>query len=287
MKNVNEITEELTIISTGNELINQFLGNDGAVRGGLYFVYGEAGSSKSTFLQWLMKTVSLTPTNIAAYFSNEQSEIAIKDNLKRLNIAGEFFLQTGHDISEFKKGCLELLEKNPDKQLWCVVDALQGMTDLNDYPRKFELDVHVVVSLREFAVKHGLIIFLIGHSNKKGQYTGTTKINHNCDVEINIANDSPTIRSVYVKKNRFGGSGSSIRLNLADGKFEIMPAKNIMELDFSKKEDQALMPRAMRLLKENSFAGKIAQETMRQGTGAIKKAVVSGIKGLFKKGKRK
>jgi len=284
MEQLKEITGKAVVVPTGNEMINKFFGNEGVVQGALYFIYGPAGSSKSTFLQWLMKLVSTNPNNVPAFFSNEQNAIAIKENCARIKMEGDFAIESEKkDLNDIMQACLELKAANPGKQLWIVVDALQGVTDAKNHPRKHGIEAHVINTLREFAAKNQIIAFLIGHVNKKGQYAGPTTINHNIDVELTITNDSKFVRSVYVKKNRWGASGNSIRLNLANNSFEIMPEKSIMELDFSSKEDQALMPKMMRLMKENSIAGKIAQETMNQGKNVIRKAIVDGIKHAFRK----
>lgn len=276
--------ETHVVVSTGNAAYDKFLGNNGAVDNALYFIYGEPGASKTTLCQWLLLTLGTSPNNVPIFISNEQDPVAIKENCKRIKIDSSFKIETEiREIDAVLALLLQQKEANPGKQVWACLDALQGFIDTKEHPAKHGIELHIVNKIRKFCKENHVIVFLIGHVNKRNNFSGPNGILHNIDVELAVLNDSRFIRSIATKKNRLGASGNQIRFNLEGDAFEIMADKALWELDFNKKEDQALMPEPMRLLKQNSIAGKLAQTAMREGTGAMKKAIIGGIKNLFKK----
>ena len=168
-------TNEETRFRTGISELDRVLGG-GAVHGSFVLVGGEPGIGKSTLLLQMCQEMSRQAKIL--YVSGEESLRQIRLRADRLHISSpELFVLAETDLEEILAETELLL---PDV---LIVDSIQTIykSDLNSAPGNTTQIKECAMTLMQYAKRHNVTIFIVGHVNKEGTLAGPKILEHMVD----------------------------------------------------------------------------------------------------------
>lgn len=174
----------------------------GAVHGSFVLVGGEPGIGKSTLL--LQMCQEMCRTAKVLYVSGEESLRQIKLRASRLGIrAANLFILAETDMDEIIHET-DLLE--PDI---LIIDSIQTVyrRDLTAAPGGTTQIKECAMSLMQYAKRHSVTIFIVGHVNKEGTLAGPKILEHMVDCVLYFEGEQTgPFRCLRAAKNRFGST---------------------------------------------------------------------------------
>lgn len=187
-------------IVTSDAELNRVLGG-GIVPGSLILIGGEPGIGKSTLLlQIVLQTKGLK----TLYVSGEESEQQLKMRADRIK-------QTNSDIYVFTETSVESIVQQIDQvqpQL-LVIDSIQTLeTSLIESAAGSVSQIREATHvLQQYAKRHHLPIFIVGHITKEGTIAGPKLLEHMVDTVLQFEGDrNYNYRILRTQKNRFGST---------------------------------------------------------------------------------
>lgn len=174
----------------------------GAVHGSFVLVGGEPGIGKSTLL--LQMCQEMCRAAKVLYVSGEESLRQIKLRASRLGIrSARLFVLAETDMDEIVRET-DLLE--PDV---LIIDSIQTVyrRDLTAAPGGTTQIKECAMSLMQYAKRHSVTIFIVGHVNKEGTLAGPKILEHMVDCVLYFEGEQTgPFRCLRAAKNRFGST---------------------------------------------------------------------------------
>ena len=194
-------TEAELRFHTGISELDRVLGG-GAVHGSFVLVGGEPGIGKSTLL--LQMCQEMCRQAKVLYVSGEESLRQIRLRADRLHISSpELFVLAETDLEEIIEET-ELLR--PDV---LIVDSIQTVykSDLSSAPGNTTQIKECAMTLMQYAKRHNVTIFIVGHVNKEGTLAGPKILEHMVDCVLYFEGEKQiSFRCLRAAKNRFGST---------------------------------------------------------------------------------
>ena len=184
---------------TGFETFNTVLGG-GVVPGSVVLLGGDPGIGKST----LMRQVVFALTQRVVYVSGEESIEQIKLQTDRLGLQSD-------QAWLLSENCVETLlqEVQTYQPHVVVIDSIQTLhsVDVEGSAGSVSQVRACTLHLVEYAKKHHVATFLIGHVNKAGLLAGPKVLEHMVDTVLQFEGERRSLyRVLRTQKNRFGSN---------------------------------------------------------------------------------
>lgn len=190
-----------TRFASGIGELDRVLGG-GAVHGSFVLVGGEPGIGKSTLL--LQMCQQMCRSAQVLYVSGEESLKQIKLRASRLGIRPSgLFILAETDMDEI------IHETDLLKPDILIVDSIQTVyrRDLTAAPGGTTQIKECAMSLMQYAKRHSVTIFIIGHVNKEGTLAGPKILEHMVDCVLYFEGEhTGPFRCLRAAKNRFGST---------------------------------------------------------------------------------
>ncbi len=190
-------------ISTGISEFDRVLGG-GIVRGSVVLIGGAPGAGKSTLL--LQAIANIADRNITVlYVSGEESMQQIAERALRLKLPADKIMMLME--TSVQRICDILDEIKPHI---LVIDSIQVMhtQDTDSAPGSVSQVRESASYLTQYAKKHHVSIFMVGHVTKDQSLAGPMTLSHIVDTQVMLgATDDSRFRVLRADKNRFGSVG--------------------------------------------------------------------------------
>jgi DNA repair protein RadA/Sms len=187
-------------IQLADQELNRVLGG-GIVQGSLVLIGGEPGIGKSTLL---LQDVLQTKNLKTLYVSGEESESQIKMRAERIaSINKEIYIYTETDAESIIQ---QMQQIQPDI---VVIDSIQTIQTalLDSAPGSVAQIRESTYLLQQYAKKHHVPIFIVGHITKDGVIAGPKLLEHIVDCVLQFEGDrNYNYRIIRTIKNRFGST---------------------------------------------------------------------------------
>lgn len=196
-----EIKEDFRI-STDMEEFDRVLGG-GLVTGSVILIGGEPGIGKSTLL--LQASSNLSKKNgLVLYVSGEESSSQTKLRAERLGLTSEkLYVLSETNLNVILEHAGKL---NPRA---VVIDSIQTMfrAGLSSSPGSITQVRECTTQLMYLAKSKGVIVFIVGHVTKEGNFAGPKVLEHIVDTVLYFEGDEHHLyRILRTTKNRFGST---------------------------------------------------------------------------------
>lgn len=206
-------------IKSGVDFIDAAMGGEGFTPSQAVLFTGTPGAGKTTML--LKLADSLTKQGVTVVFNTaEESLFQVKLVAERLNLRSGFAVGQETDIPVLLEKCEALRAKSPGKPFFLLIDSLQCMDDGKwDGLTNSKTPERVLEMLTSWTKETYSNVIVIGQVNKAGKMAGTQKLKHMVDAMIELSieekdEDLKGYRVLQTTKNRFGGAGHQIWLDL-------------------------------------------------------------------------
>jgi DNA repair protein RadA/Sms len=190
-------------ISTGISEFDRVLGG-GIVRGSVVLIGGAPGAGKSTLL--LQAIANISNRNITVlYVSGEESMQQIAERALRLKLPADKIMMLME--TSVQSICDTLDEIKPQI---LVIDSIQVMhtLDTDSAPGSVSQVRESASYLTQYAKKHQVSIFMVGHVTKDQSLAGPMTLSHIVDTQVMLGStDDSRFRVLRADKNRFGSVG--------------------------------------------------------------------------------
>ena len=190
-------------ISTGISEFDRVLGG-GIVRGSVVLIGGAPGAGKSTLL--LQAIANIADRNITVlYVSGEESMQQIAERALRLKLPADKIMMLME--TSVQRICDILDEIKPHI---LVIDSIQVMhtQDTDSAPGSVSQVRESASYLTQYAKKHHVSIFMVGHVTKDQSLAGPMTFSHIVDTQVMLGStDDSRFRVLRADKNRFGSVG--------------------------------------------------------------------------------
>lgn len=233
----------------------------GLVEGSLTLISGEPGVGKSTLLLKLIEGYSkLNSSRKVLYVSGEESLNQISERATRLKISSQnIFLLNESSWQE-----ILVAVKNLDPEL-IILDSIQTIRDedMAATPGSVGQVRNVTQELLDNIKGKEKTAIIIGHITKDGAIAGPKVLEHMVDSVVTFKKEKDELRSLKVKKNRFGPTGLSILYKMSkSGIRSLKPSEECVNLDeikvgscltYSRDSEKLFLKESQALINENKF----------------------------------
>ncbi|WP_341326071.1 DNA repair protein RadA [Methylotuvimicrobium sp. KM2] len=190
-------------LSTGISEFDRVLGG-GVVRGSVTLIGGAPGAGKSTILLQAIADMARRGIDVL-YVSGEESLQQIAERAHRLNVSGERINMLAE--TSVQNVCDVLDDINPQV---LVVDSIQVMytQDTDSAPGSVSQVRESASYLTQYAKRHDVSVFLVGHVTKDQSLAGPMTLSHIVDTQVVLSSTNDArFRVLRADKNRFGSVG--------------------------------------------------------------------------------
>ncbi len=228
-----EVPKEMEkAISTGHSHIDLLYAGDGVIPSTVSLITGLPGAGKSTLMFQLADAIT-SKGHICLYNMGEESLYQVRRVAKRLNLKNGFIPSYHTSVDEITEHLNSLKKKYKKKQVFLIQDSLQcispsridpdtGKKKKGRPPKGLKAQVEACTQLTEFVKENFLIMFMVGHVNKKGEFAGKQEIKHILDAHLHLGIDLDRRSETYQQrvaemlKNRFGTAGLYYSFDLSE-----------------------------------------------------------------------
>ena len=143
-----------------------------------------------------------------------------KKTVNRLGLTGDFACGNTSEIDDVLAGCQKMMDANPNKQMFIVIDSLQQMNATHErYGKGYRSDSLVLEKILTFCKETHAIALIINQVNKSGKAAGSNKLKHMVDAHMHLGverkdQDFMGMRVLETQQTRFGGCGHVFFLDL-------------------------------------------------------------------------
>ncbi|MDO9103592.1 MAG: DNA repair protein RadA [Methylovulum sp.] len=190
-------------ILTGISEFDRVLGG-GIVKGSVVLIGGAPGAGKSTLL--LQAIANIADRDIGVlYVSGEESLQQIAERAHRLKLPASKIMMLAE--TSVQRICDVLADIKPQI---LVIDSIQVVhtEDAESAPGSVSQVRESASYLTQYAKKHQLSIFMVGHVTKDQSLAGPMTLSHIVDTQVMLGStDDARYRVLRADKNRFGSVG--------------------------------------------------------------------------------
>jgi|TARA_R110000803_G_C11978353_1_gene320432 DNA repair protein RadA/Sms len=213
-------------IPTGLEYFDAVIGGEGFTPSMVTLFTGTPGSGKTTMMLSLANSLQGHGAQVV-FNTAEESLFQVKMTTERLRLRNSFMVGGLDNVEELLKGCDKVRADHSDRPFFLIVDSLQCMND--GYFKSGRITAATsersLQMITNYAKEHACNILVIGQVTKDGKMAGSNKLKHMVDSHIHLSvedkdEDLRGCRVLETQKNRFGGCGHIIFLNLRKAGFE-------------------------------------------------------------------
>ncbi len=190
-------------ISTGISEFDRVLGG-GIVCGSVVLIGGAPGAGKSTLLLQAIANISDRGVQVL-YVSGEESLQQIAERALRLKLPAEKIMMLME--TSVQRICDVLDEIKPQI---LIIDSIQVMhtQEAESAPGSVSQVRESASYLTQYAKKHHVSIFMVGHVTKDQSIAGPMTLSHIVDTQVMLGStDDARFRVLRADKNRFGSVG--------------------------------------------------------------------------------
>ena len=212
-------------VATGVNFVDSAMGGRGFTPSSVTLFTGEPGAGKTTMVLTVASEVAKSKDAMCVFNTAEESLFQIKKTVKRVGLTGNFLTGNSTEIDDVIAGCQKMMDANPGKQMFIVIDSLQQMNATHErYGKGYRSDSLVLEKILQFCKDTHAIALIINQVNKSGKMAGSNKLKHMVDAHMHLAvekkdQDFLGCRVLQTEKNRFGGCGHVFFLELHDRGF--------------------------------------------------------------------
>ncbi len=211
--------------ATNVDFVDSAMGGHGFTPSSVTLFTGEPGAGKTTMVLTVASAVAKKKDAMCVFNTAEESLFQIKKTVNRLGLTGDFACGNTSEVDEVIAGCKKMMEANPNKQMFIVIDSLQQMNATHDrYGKGYRSDSLVLEKILTFCKETHAIALIINQVNKSGKAAGSNKLKHMVDAHMHLGverkdQDFMGMRVLETQKNRFGGCGHVFFLDLTSAGF--------------------------------------------------------------------
>lgn len=190
-------------ISSGMSEFDRVLGG-GIVRGSVVLIGGAPGAGKSTILLQVIANIASQGITVL-YVSGEESLQQIAERARRLKLPVDKIMMLAE--TSVQNICDLLDEIKPQV---VIIDSIQVVytQDTESAPGSVSQVRESASYLTQYAKKHHVSMFMVGHVTKDQSLAGPMTLSHIVDTQIILAaTDDARFRVLRADKNRFGSVG--------------------------------------------------------------------------------
>jgi len=206
---------------TGINYIDGAIGGEGFTPSCVTLFTGEPGSGKTTMLLGLADAVT-KKGGIALFNTAEESLYQTALTYERLKLKNGFATGNSADVGKILEESRKMIEANPGKQFFLIVDSLQCLFDPKygaGYNGGSASAVRCLTSITDFCKETNSIAIVINQVNKTGTMAGSNKLKHMVDSMMHLSVEKKDVdlmgcRVLQTVKNRFGGCGHVFFMHL-------------------------------------------------------------------------
>ncbi|MEQ1739766.1 MAG: DNA repair protein RadA [Methyloglobulus sp.] len=190
-------------IATGISEFDRVLGG-GIVTGSVVLIGGAPGAGKSTILLQAIANIAVQGISVL-YVSGEESLQQIAERAYRLGLPADKIMMLAE--TSVQRIC-DVLDDIKPKIL--VIDSIQVVytQDVESAPGSVSQVRESASYLTQYAKKHQLSIFMVGHVTKDQSLAGPMTLSHIVDTQVMLSStDDARFRVLRADKNRFGSVG--------------------------------------------------------------------------------
>ena len=221
-----EVPEHLNrTCATGVDFVDSAMGGQGFTPSSVTLFTGEPGAGKTTMVLTVASAVAKRKDAMCVFNTAEESLFQIKKTVNRLGLTGDFACGNTSEIDDVLAGCQKMMDANPNKQMFIVIDSLQQMNATHErYGKGYRSDSLVLEKILTFCKETHAIALIINQVNKSGKAAGSNKLKHMVDAHMHLGverkdQDFMGMRVLETQKNRFGGCGHIFFLTLGRSGF--------------------------------------------------------------------
>ncbi|WP_349431585.1 DNA repair protein RadA [Methylomarinum sp. Ch1-1] len=190
-------------ISTGLAEFDRVLGG-GIVKGSVVLIGGAPGAGKSTILLQAIANIALRQAAVL-YVSGEESLQQIAERAHRLGLKTEGIKMLAE--TSVQQICSVIEQEKPEV---VIIDSIQVMytLDSDSAPGSVSQVRESASYLTQYAKRHNVSIFMVGHVTKDQSLAGPMTLSHIVDAQVVLSStDDARFRVLRSDKNRFGSVG--------------------------------------------------------------------------------
>ena len=190
-------------IFSGISEFDRVLGG-GIVRGSVVLIGGAPGAGKSTLLLQAIANIAARGVSVL-YVSGEESLQQIAERAHRLKLPADKIMMLAE--TSVQRICDVLDEVKPQI---LVIDSIQVMhtQEAESAPGSVSQVRESASYLTQYAKKHDVSIFMVGHVTKDQSLAGPMTLSHIVDTQVMLGStDDARFRVLRADKNRFGSVG--------------------------------------------------------------------------------
>ncbi len=226
IKNVKVPPQLRNKVKTGLPYFDVVLGGQGITPSMVTLFTGTPGAGKTTMMLALAEQLTRNGAKVV-FNTAEESLHQIKLVTERLNISTGFMVGQETHVPTLLERCDKLRNKRGFKKapFILIVDSLQCMNDgkygMGTNSRTSE---RVLQQITDWTKSNYTMAIVIGQVTKGGEMAGRNRLKHMVDAMLHLGietkdQDLAGCRILEAKKNRFGGCGTQIYLDLVPSGF--------------------------------------------------------------------
>jgi DNA repair protein RadA/Sms len=207
-------------VKSGIDFVDAALGGEGFTPSQALLFTGTPGAGKTTLM--LKLADSLTKQGAVVVFNTaEESLYQVKLVVERLGLKQGFAVGQETHVPTLLQKCEQLRAAHPGKPFFLIIDSLQTLDD-GKYAEGFtnsKTAERALSLVTDWCKAHYTNAVVIGQVTKSGGFAGNNRLLHLVDgmFEMKIEEKDPDLagcRVLSTRKNRFGGAGMQVWLDL-------------------------------------------------------------------------